>query len=77
MNKNTATSNGHEPKQIEQAIEGCELSLSADRKWMRLMVDGKLVASFHVNYVNKVLGNETKKSTSERSERKPSPSVNL
>lgn len=52
-NKNST----REPKQIEQAVEGHELILSADKKWMRLHVDGKLVVSFHVNYVNKVLGN--------------------
>ena len=76
MSKNTNNSSSHEPKQIEQAIEGCELNLSADKKWMRLVVDGKLTASFHVNYVNKVLGNEPKKS-SERVEKRQEPTANL
>ena len=35
--------------------DGCELKLSADQNWMRFIVDGKQVASFHVNYVVKVL----------------------
>lgn len=41
----------------ENSTEGCELSLSADRQWLRLILSGKQVASFHVNYANKVLGN--------------------
>lgn len=68
---------GNAGKLIEHPIEGCELNLSADGKWMRLVVDGKLVASFHVNYVNKVLGNDSKKSISERSEKRPEPTANL
>ena len=57
MNSSSNKSSNCVPRQIEQAVEGHELSLSADKKWMRLHVDGKLVVSFHVNYVNKVLGN--------------------
>lgn len=34
---------------------GCELTLSPDNQWLRLIVSGKQVAVFHVNYVNKVL----------------------
>jgi hypothetical protein len=34
--------------------------LSADNKWMRLIIDGDLIASFHVNYVRKVLGTQSK-----------------
>lgn len=64
-------------KLIEEATETCVLNLSADGKWMRLVVDGKLVASFHVNYVSKVLGSDSKKSTSERSEKRPEPIANL
>lgn len=75
MNKqNNQSSAG---KLIENPIEGCELNLSADGKWMRLVVDGALVASFHVNYVTKVIGGESKKSTSERSEQRPEPAANL
>lgn len=48
---------------VEDATDSCELSLSADQKWMRLMVDGKLVASFHVNYVKKVLSPSEQKMT--------------
>lgn len=72
LNKN----NTREPKQIEQAVEGHELSLSADKKWMRLHVDGKLVVSFHVNYVKKVLGNEISKA-SEKPQRRSAPSATL
>ncbi len=45
---------------IELPDEGCELNLSADRNWVRFIVDGKLIASFHVNYVNKVLATPEK-----------------
>jgi len=51
-------------------VESCELSLSADGKWLRLFVAGKQTAAFHVNYVNKVLGttqNATKSENLEKS----------
>jgi hypothetical protein len=35
--------------------ESCTLELSADAKWMRLIVGGKLTSAFHVEYVRKVL----------------------
>ena len=56
---------------VEQETNECSLSLSADRNWMRLVVNGKLVAGFHVNYVKKVLGEGAKKtaSTSKRRSR--------
>ena len=50
----------------EAPVDSCELNLSADKQWLRLIVSGKQVATFHVNYVNKVLGN-TSASTSPKS----------
>lgn len=41
--------------QVTSETEQCSLSLSADGKWMRLIVNGHLTAAFHVNYVSKVL----------------------
>lgn len=66
-----------EPKQIEQAVEGHELSLSADKQWMRLHVDGKLVVSFHVNYVNKILSSEAAKTSEKPQRRSAAPSATL
>lgn len=34
----------------------CELALSADKKWMRLIIDNKQIATFHVDYVLKTIG---------------------
>ncbi|GEM_PF-6688706 len=31
------------------------LELSKDKKWLRFIVDGKLMTTFHVDYVKKVL----------------------
>lgn len=57
------------PAQIVEAKDGCELSLSADGNWMRLVVEGKQVAAFHVEYVQKVLSNAEKSTKS----KKPAP----
>ena len=76
MKANTTKSKPHEPKMVEREGESCELNLSSDRKWMRLIVDGKLVASFHVNYVNKVLGAQGK-STVDSTDRKSEAAVNM
>jgi hypothetical protein len=54
-----------ESELVTQPTESCELSLSADSQWLRLVVGGKQVVSFHVNYVNKVL-NSAEKSTEHR-----------
>jgi hypothetical protein len=43
------------PKVLDET-ERCSLSLSADGKWLRLIVNGHQTVAFHVNYVNKVLG---------------------
>lgn len=70
----------NQQNKLPQILDGspeCWLELSQDSKWMRLVVDGKLVASFHVNYVSKVLGGDSKKSISERSEKRPEPTANL
>lgn len=62
--------------QIEQSIDGHELSLSADKKWLRLTVAGKTTISFHVNYVNKVL-NGVENGTTDRSARGHEPTATL
>jgi hypothetical protein len=77
MSNQLGSENSIPPVFVDDAKQGCELNLSADGKWMRLVVDGKLVASFHVNYVSKVLGSDSKKSISERSEKRPEPTANL
>ena len=69
--------NTKNPVMVEEPIEGCELNLSADQKWLRLVVDGKQVASFHVNYVNKVLGSSKQTKTKKPSSRKPDLSANI
>lgn len=56
--------------------ESCTLELSADGKWMRLIVGGKLTSAFHVEYVRKVLG-ETAKDSKKRPDRRPEAPVNL
>ena len=51
--------------------ESCTLELSADGKWMRLIVGGRLTSAFHVEYVRKVLGSsaeESKKPSRRKSE---------
>ncbi len=63
MKATTSLKEVREPKAIEKEGDGCELNLSADRKWMRMVIDGKLVASFHVDYVGKVLGGPGKRSS--------------
>ena len=70
----------NQQNKLPQIIDGspeCRLELSHDSKWMRLIIDGKLVASFHVNYVSKVLEGKSEKTISEHSERKPEPTANL
>ena len=42
--------------------ESCTLELSADGKWMRLIVGGRLTSAFNVEYVRKVLGDTLKES---------------
>ncbi len=61
MKANTPSKEVRESKAIEKESDGCELNLSADRKWMRMVIDGKLVASFHVDYVAKVLAGSGKR----------------
>ena len=73
MNETKKISSGPE---VEQAIDGHELSLSADKKWLRLTIAGKTTISFHVNYVNKVLGSK-ENSKSERLTRKPDPTATI
>lgn len=62
--------------QVEQAVDGHELSLSADKKWLRLTIAGKTTISFHVNYVNKVL-NAKETTTNERSSRTAEPTATI
>lgn len=62
--------------QVEQAIDGHELSLSADKKWLRLTIAGKTTISFHINYVNKVL-NSKESTTNERSSRTIEPTATI
>lgn len=76
MNNNESKSSKVKATINELPIEGCELSLSADGQWVRFVVDGKLVASFHVNYVGKVLGKGAAK-TNEKPQRRPAPSASL
>ena len=33
----------------------CELVLSPDKQWLRVIIMGKQVIVFHVNYVNKII----------------------
>ncbi len=54
---NSSKTEFSQTESIIQATESCELTLSADKKWLRLVVGGKQIVSFHVNYVNLVLGN--------------------
>lgn len=55
---------------IELPESGCELTLSPDNQWLRLIVSGKQVAVFHVNYVNKILESGKNKSKSKSGIRK-------
>jgi|GEM_PF-5213159 len=55
MKKQIPTGKTIEPVQVTEAEDGCSLDLSADGKWMRLNVSGKLIAAFHVDYVQKVM----------------------
>ncbi len=52
-----------EPVSVTDDENGSALDLSRDGKWMRLIVSGKLIAAFHVDYVQKVL-NPSKGATS-------------
>lgn len=63
MTSNKVKSKDDSNLMIDQPAESCELNLSADRKWLRFVVEGKQIASFHINYVNKVLGNSDKTAT--------------
>lgn len=63
------------PKVLEET-EQCSLTLSADGKWMRLIVNGNLTAAFHVNYVNKVLDSGSSVAQVP-TKRKPSPAAEL
>ena len=72
-----ANSNNNKIEKSDLPTDGCELNLSADNQWLRLIVSGKQVTVFHVNYVNKVLGNTkdaTKAKTSIRKSELP-PSI--
>jgi len=40
---------------LEAACDADSCELSADGKWLRLTVGGKLAVTFHVNYVKKIL----------------------
>lgn len=62
--------------QVTSETEQCSLSLSADGKWMRLIVNGHLTAAFHVNYVSKVLAGSPSISQG-TAERKSSPTAEL
>lgn len=56
--------------------ESCELCLSADGNWMRLLVGGKQTATFHVSYVKKVLAAGSKTTKTEIS-KKPETSATV
>jgi hypothetical protein len=79
MKTQATTGKTPDPIEILDQKDGCELSLSADQQWMRLVVSGKQVASFHVNYVRKVLGTIEKKkiAKTESSKIKPETPANL
>ena len=63
MNTINNKSNHEELNFVEDSSDECNLSLSADGNWVRFVVDGKQIASFHVNYVRKVLATPEKEST--------------
>lgn len=74
MNNNAKKSETIEPRRVTGDEEGCELSLSADKEWLRLVVAGKQVATFHVNYVRKVLGTvDSSKASKSASQKIPAP----
>lgn len=75
MKNNTTNSRGSEPPKVEGAVDGCELNVSANGEWLRLIVSGKLVASFHTDYARKVLASAEKSKASARSPKKASPLV--
>jgi hypothetical protein len=77
MKTKAASSQGNKKVEVANEEEGCELNLSADNQWLRLVVAGKQVASFHVDYVRKVLGTaeKTKPSTPTISKSKISATI--
>lgn len=67
MKKQIAGGKKADPIEVVEAKDGCELNLSSDGKWMRLVVEGKQVAAFHIEYVQKVLSSAEKSTKSKKS----------
>ena len=69
MNKKNIT----DERNITEPTGQCQLELSADGNWLRLVIDEKQIVSFHVNYVQKIL-NPTKDATPAK-RKSPTPDV--
>ncbi len=75
MKKNSLSNLDFQTSEENVSQVKCDLELSADKNWLRLIVNEKLVATFHAAYVQKVLDGSNIQKNDTPEKRQPSATI--